>query len=191
MELNKILTILNICEDDIQCWYKGLKYVSKNRYFKSNDTMVVQLTRNLFTMVDNTRKVRDIFKKCCFNANKYPMSRDCNDKQVYYHQLFKDYDSSKFDCDHINNNPFDNRALNLRIVSHRTNMRNKKKQHNNTSGTSGVRYEPRYSGSWLARIVNNDNVRISKSYSCGKYDDAKKRAILWRRNKEVEFGYLQ
>lgn len=54
--------------------------------------------------------------------------------------------------DHINGNPLDNRIVNLRDVSQRTNMRNQKERNTNTSGVTGVVRFKR-NGKWRAQIT--------------------------------------
>lgn len=90
--------------------------------------------------------------------------------------------------DHIDRNPHNNHYQNLRYCTQSQNLRNQKKKSNNTSGVTGVVFSQKQN-SWNANIVNNNNKRISKSFNCGKYADAKQRAVQWRRQKEQEFGY--
>jgi hypothetical protein len=52
-------------------------------------------------------------------------------------------------CDHINGNPSDNRAANLRECTRSSNQHNRKINRNNTSGVKGV-YRMR--NSWLAQV---------------------------------------
>lgn len=58
---------------------------------------------------------------------------------------------SGVDVDHINRNKLDNRRENLRLVDHSTNMHNRPKQANNTSGLKGVSWDASRS-KWKAAI---------------------------------------
>ena len=84
--------------------------------------------------------------------------------------------------DHINGVKHDNRAVNLRSVSHDTNMRNQKKHNTNTSGHTGVSWEKR-SGKWLAYIYH-DKKRHHLGYFL-KLDDA----VSARKMAEHKFGF--
>lgn len=67
----------------------------------------------------------------------------------YMHRVILKYDGLD-DVDHINHNTFDNRKINLRIVPHHINSRNRKGlQSNNSSGVNGVRWRPER-GTWQA-----------------------------------------
>jgi hypothetical protein len=190
-----VCNIFNIDQDDINCWYKGLKYANKNRYFKVNDTMCVEMTNELYMIVDNTREVRDILRENVFCACVYAkttgstvINEVVKSTLRSYHHLFMDYNSSELHCDHINRNRFDNRSENLRIVTCQENMRNRSKFKTNTSGTTGVFYFAR-GKSWKAQIRNNENKQESKTFACKKYPNAKDMAVNWRKDKEIEYGY--
>lgn len=49
------------------------------------------------------------------------------------------YNTKKLKCDHIDGNILNNQKSNLRLCTHRENLRNRKKPKNNTSGFKGVR----------------------------------------------------
>lgn len=51
--------------------------------------------------------------------------------------------------DHINGDTLDNRRENLRVVTHQTNMVNRRRQRNNRSGYRGVHFDR---GRWTAKI---------------------------------------
>ena len=92
--------------------------------------------------------------------------------------------------DHIDNNRSNNHFNNLRWASHSMNSRNTKINKNNTSGVQGVVYINSKS-LWRARITDNNNNRIDKKFSISVHgNDAKAKAIEWRRQKEHEYGYL-
>jgi HNH endonuclease/AP2 domain len=58
---------------------------------------------------------------------------------------------SKMEVDHINGIVLDNRKSNLRLCSHSDNLRNAKKQSNNTSGYRGVNFDKTH-GKWRVQI---------------------------------------
>jgi hypothetical protein len=84
--------------------------------------------------------------------------------------------------DHINGNPRDNRLENLRSVSHRVNIQNSNLSKANTSGVKGVSTH---------RIVGfnasiHDETGKNRRKWFKHFDDA----VQWRRDREVEFGYI-
>jgi hypothetical protein len=90
---------------------------------------------------------------------------------------------------------FDNRIDNLRIVTQQQNCRNKTKRTNNTSNKQGVYLctdKKKGLQSWRVEIVNNNGKRITKSFSIKKLgnDNAKARAIAYRKQLELQFGYI-
>jgi hypothetical protein len=86
------------------------------------------------------------------------------------------------EIDHINGDTFDNRAANLREVSHTDNNRNMKKGRNNTSGVVGVEYLD-YVGRWRARIkVDQKNIYLGY-FDC--FDDA----VFARKEAEKTFNF--
>jgi hypothetical protein len=82
------------------------------------------------------------------------------------------------DIDHINRNPTDNRICNLRDVSRKHNMENKKIYKTNKSGFSGITWHSR-DKKWNVRIGHN-NQRISLGYFENLDDavDARKKAEM-------------
>jgi len=73
---------------------------------------------------------------------------DGKNKYILLHSLILGRFGDKLDdVDHINRQPWDNRKINLRIVSHSENMKNLNKKKSNTSGVVGVSWvklESRY-----------------------------------------------
>ena len=67
---------------------------------------------------------------------------------------------NEFDIDHIDQNSLNNAIDNLRHVTRSENQRNKKKQSNNTSGLTGVRFH-KASGKWVAEIkVDGERIHL-------------------------------
>lgn len=79
-------------------------------------------------------------------------------KQVRFHYLL-----GKKGWDHINRNPFDNRASNLRECNKRENNLNHNIRKDNSSGVTGVNYV-KASKKWQARISIGDGKRKSLGY---------------------------
>lgn len=90
-------------------------------------------------------------------------------KYIKMHQLiFNNVD--KF-IDHINHCVYDNRKINLRVVTHSQNMSNKKIHSNNNSGITGVCWH-KASNKWWAYISKNKQ-RIDLGYF-NNFEDAVK-----------------
>lgn len=84
--------------------------------------------------------------------------------------------------DHINHVKDDNRIVNLRLVSHKSNMQNQRIRSTNTSGALGVHLH-KASGKWRACIMVN-----GKSKHLGLFND-KEVAIAVRQIANIEYGY--
>lgn len=65
--------------------------------------------------------------------------------------------------DHINRDKLDNRCSNLRLVSFKTNITNRGKQRNNSSGYTGVQYR-KDRNKWFALIGNNGSYKRLGSF---------------------------
>ena len=76
--------------------------------------------------------------------------------------------------DHINNDPSDNRWINLRLATQSENMRNMKATKANTSGVKGVSWQ-KNSSKWRAYVILD-----GKQYHLGLFDD-KENAIKARK----------
>lgn len=83
--------------------------------------------------------------------------------------------------DHINQNPSDNRLINLRSVTASENSRNARRQSRNTSGHSGVQLHG--SGKWYASISTDNGLKYLGIFS-RKCD-----AVSVRKAAEIEHGY--
>lgn len=86
------------------------------------------------------------------------------------------------EIDHINHDPLDNRAENLRVVSHQDNHRNTTLRKNNTSGTMGVSWFAA-GRKWSAYLMA-DGVKKHLGYF-HELDDA----VAARKAAEAEYGF--
>ena len=86
----------------------------------------------------------------------------------------------KYEIDHKNKNPNDNRLSNLRDVPHAINLRNRHKSKNNTSGETAI-YPTRSGKKWTVRISHKE-----KTYN--KTLETLPIAILWRDMMRAEIG---
>ncbi len=86
------------------------------------------------------------------------------------------------EIDHINGDPSDNRAVNLRCVSKTENMRNQSRRRTNRSGFTGV-ISSRNSGRWVASIKSE-----TREIYLGSYD-TKEEAYAARKAAEICLGF--
>lgn len=101
----------------------------------------------------------------CINRQGYVVSWDRRRQRfIYLHRLVMGViDDTKFVVDHVFHQPSDNRKMHLRICTHQQNIYNSTISKNNTSGVTGVRYDPQ-SQSWLASImVDGKTINLLKS----------------------------
>ena len=99
-------------------------------------------------------------------------------KRIFLHRLLCNallLDWKKFQVDHINRNPKDNRMDNLRVVSNSVNQLNSGIRKDNTLGEKGLTLEKRWGkGRWKASISFN------KKNICLGWFDTKEEAIKAR-----------
>lgn len=125
----------------------------------------IKLTQNKITAIDladaNTASKYKWYYMSCGYAATRPWDKETKTyKTIYLHRYIMN--AKKGDLvDHINGDTLDNRRSNLRICSHKQNIRNAKAiRSNNTSGHRGVAMIKK-SGRWLARIcVDYKNIHI-------------------------------
>lgn len=89
--------------------------------------------------------------------------------------------SEPIQVDHIDRNRSNNRANNLRSVTHLENMKNRNRQANNTTGCTGI---VRHRDRWSARIKVEGRVHY-----LGVFDDLED-AKAARREAELRFGFV-
>ena len=139
--------------------------------------------RNNITGIILTQRIDNRYKRISLNRN--------GKKKYSVHRLVcfafcpnpNNYDI----VDHIDRNPMNNMFNNLRWVTKSINDRNR--TCNNETGYNGISREKD-----IYRVSWNDNnlMRHRKSFSINKLgeQEAKRQAIEWRKQKEIEFGYL-
>ena len=86
------------------------------------------------------------------------------------------------EIDHINQDPFDNRWINLREASSNENVRNKSRYKSNTSGMTGVSWR-KNRAKWCVQIT----FEKKKIYG-GMFDDFEE-ACARRKQLEAEYGF--
>jgi len=122
------------------------------------------------------------------------LQKDKKDSKHYVHILvataFCNKDEGCNIVDHINQNRADNNYENLRWTTSSGNNRNRTKAKNNSSGTSGVRYDK--NGYWVANWCDQNMKQQHKYFSVRTHGDeqAKQLAIDYRKQMAEENGYI-
>jgi hypothetical protein len=193
--LNNIEAFLNLEIGDKKL-KDGKKYNNKNQYYYYEQAYyIIKLTKDNWMIAEDCQKTRKLLKKYCWHVGTYGYAQTNVDKSIkLWHQLFFKYEGGLV-ADHINNKKFDNRLDNIRIVSARENNQNMTIRSDNTSGKQGVLYSiDKRNGNnyWKVKITDNNQKRISKIFSIKKLgnEEAKRRAIVCRKQLEIQFGYI-
>lgn len=123
-------------------------------------------------------------KKDCWHidVNGYVI----NGKRKRFHRIIMNLNDSTVPIDHINHQKYDNRKLNLRIVSKSQNAMNQTITTTNTSGVTGVGWH-KAKGKWRAYIKVN-----YKQIELGYYDnfeDAKQARLKAENERFGEYSY--
>jgi hypothetical protein len=166
----------------------GMCKPMKNRYYNINNIMlVVEFKNNKYAVFSNDIRTRELLSERVWCINTYGYVFNC--RVNCFHQNYLNYEQGLV-CDHKNRCRYDNRQGNLRIITPRQNLRNITKQTNNTSGKNGVNFNIG-NQAWCAFINNNNNVKLTKSFSINRYGDAeaKQMALDQRLAWEEEFEY--
>ena len=184
MEIENKLNLI-VGDRDIQA---GMCKPMKNRYYNINDEfLVVEFKHDRHIVFSNDMKSRELLSGYVWFIQTDGYA--CNNNVGLFHKNYLNY-ADELVADHANRLRYDNRFSNLRVVTVRQNCRNKTKRITNTSGKNGVSFSPGMQA-WVARIYNNNNEQIKKSFSVSRYGDeqAKRLAIEQRIAWQHEFNY--
>ena len=98
--------------------------------------------------------------------------------------------SGEIEVDHIDKNRSNNNSSNLRWATGSDNQRNKGIAKNNSSGTPGVCFD-KDKNCWIGNYYDSNQKQKSKSFSVAKFGnlEAKQKAILYRKGKELKNNY--
>lgn len=95
-----------------------------------------------------------------------------------------------YEVDHINGIPTDCRLLNMRLVTHKVNCRNRQKRNDNTSGTTGVYHQWKKTNEYWTAAWNDPitGKLRTKSFNIGVMgnNEAKLAAIAYRSSIEID-----
>lgn len=170
----------------------------KNRYEILGDVTVIFLKRRGGTVLETLIDTEDLEKVKAYTWHAYKSS----DGERYYakssknengtcfpirlHRLIADPPEG-FYVDHINHNTLDNRKSNLRVVTNKENMQNRRgAQRNSRSGIRGIQWD-NLRQKWRARITLN-----GKGIHIGVFEDLEeaKKAVSEARRKYMPFSAL-
>ena len=160
-----------------------------NEYILYNDYVEIILydkkgNEKARTLID----IEDL-EKCSYLKWGYSSGYAKNSKEkIYLHRYVLNIEKENVDIDHINHNTLDNRKSNLRICSHKNNIRNSKKSKNNTTGIIGVYWAKNQNKYSAAIVVNKKQIHLG-------YFNTKEEAAKARKEAEEkyfkEFRYKQ
>lgn len=146
---------------------KKIKVSNLNKYFLVDSHIYKKLKKyKWFFNIKNKKYKKGYIQRTqhiYISKNKYKR------KTIYLHRYLTNA-SKGFEVDHINGNVFDNRLKNLRIVSHKDNMKNRKSVRGATSKHVGIHLH-KLTGKWRAQI-NIDGY----TFSLGLFKSSKEAA---------------
>jgi hypothetical protein len=172
----------------------GKRKKQKNQYYWYEDQYyIVKLSQDMWMIAEDCRKTRQLLRDHTWYLSNggYACTRVDNSIKLW-HQLFLNYCDGLV-ADHMNNQKYDNRNDNLRVVTYAINARNKLKRSTNTSGKQGVdRCLMNKNYYWSVQIQDNNKKCIRKYFSITKLgeDEAKRQAIEKRKELELQYGYI-
>lgn len=152
----------------------------KRNDFVVNGTVVyVQIKDSSVPMIcdlDDWMKLKHFYWSINTQGYAYTVR---NKKHIMFHTLIVDCDGDK-ERDHANRNKLDNRKENIRLVTHKENIRNMGLKKNNKSGHTGVYFDSKRC-KWCATItVDGRNIGL------GRFPDIES-AVLARKSAEIQY----
>lgn len=109
-----------------------------------------------------------------------------NDSLGKLHRYLLGVTDPNINVDHQDRNGLNNMKGNLRLTDTSTNKKNMDVRADNKFGCNGISFEKNsYRASW-----QEDGRQRSKKFSINKYENALEEAIAFRKQKELEYGYL-
>ena len=124
--LATIEEFLNIQLFFVRFLHRGMRKCMKNHYYRFDEYLIVNLTQDKWMITDNTDRAFDMLENYTWYYENTGYARTRTDNTLkYYHQLSIDQEEG-LETDHINRHKFDNRTINLRLVTHSDNLKNRR-----------------------------------------------------------------
>ena len=146
----------------------------------------IKLTQNKITWVDDRDYDKLSKYKWCAKESGgkkfYAIRRkSIVGSHIYMHKEIMNF-PERYEVDHINGNTLDNRRSNLRVCSHKQNIRNQKLSAASSSGYKGVS-QVKSTKRWMAYIKVNQ-----KRIYLGTFEDKINAAIAYNEAAKKHFG---
>ena len=178
----------------------GRKRHDKNQYYYfPHQYYIVNIGElNKWCIMTSNDKTRRLLDEHIWHATPPGYTRttiqvDRKSKGIFLHRMIMDCPEDKV-IDHINRCKYDNRVDNLRICTTAMNNRNMPRRKTNTSGITGVARVITTNGGyrWVAAIHDWNGNYLREGFSCTLLgeEEAKRRTVEWRKQKEKELGYI-
>lgn len=139
----------------------------------------ISLTQGKVAIIDDEDFVLIGHYKWSFSSSGYA----CRDqyingkpKRLYMHRVIMGNHLNGYEVDHINGNPLDNRRRNLRLVTHKQNLANQKKQNRKLSSIYKGVYFDKATGKWRGQVGY-----MGKKYALGRFYTEQEAALAYNK----------